>query len=71
MTYEARLTLDGTFAESSRLGEGSWVADGYLLPYRTTSPSFHVWTPTGDDGDGNPLGHVLRYLDRSYQLRIR
>lgn len=54
-----------------RLGEGSWVSDGYSLPNRTINAPFMVWCPTGDDGDGNPLGHVLRYLDRSYTLRVR
>ena len=47
-----------------RLGEGSWVADGYTLPQKTTNPPFFVWWPAGE-------GHVLRYLDRSYELRVR
>lgn len=53
------------------VGEGSWIADGYTLDERTTNGPFMVWWPTGDDGDGNPLGHVLRYLDRDYALRVR
>lgn len=46
----------------NRLGEGSWIADGYG-PCIRPSP-FFVWVAING-------GHVLRYLDRDYQLRIR
>lgn len=55
-----------------RLGEGSWIAADYPRGYTPTMPGFFVlWVPTGDDGDGNPTGDVLRYVDRSYQARVR
>jgi hypothetical protein len=55
-----------------RLGEGSWIADDYMPDERMiTQRPFFVWVSTGNDGDGNPTGMVFRYLDRSYQLRIR
>jgi hypothetical protein len=54
-----------------RLGEGSWIAVDYVPPERTEPLPFHVWVPTGDDGDGNPTGDVLRWLDYSYTLRVK
>ena len=54
-----------------RLGEGSWIAIDYMPEERTPPMPWHVWRCTGNDGDGNPTGHVLRYLDREYQLRVR
>ena len=54
-----------------RLGEGSWIAIDYMPEERTPPMPWHVWRATGDDGDGNPTGHVLRYLDRDWQLRVK
>jgi hypothetical protein len=48
-----------------RMGEGSWIAWGYR-PERVQlwlSP-FYVFDQVGD-------GNVVRYVDRSYQARVR
>ncbi len=48
-----------------RLGEGSWIAEGFTTHAAIYAPSkWFVWVPAGD-------GHVLRYVDKTYTARVR